>query len=233
MKNWLPLVFGPGVGHRERAAHDLVVVELVLERVAGAAGAGALRAPALDHEVLDDAVEDQPVVEAVARELRKFSTVFGASSSNSSSSIGPVVGVHRRLAHRLLPPPAGARRPGLAFPETFSTTSPARSSGTSTKRTARAPGRCGRRRSRDGCGRRPRRPRRPARCPPGARRRRPASHTGRRRGCAAWCGAAGASRARAARALTRLGRRAPARTTPRSPSWRGARSPRARGAAWA
>src|SRR5206468_660215 len=47
----------PGVRHRERAAHDLVVVELVLERVAGAAGAGALRATALDHEVLDHAVE--------------------------------------------------------------------------------------------------------------------------------------------------------------------------------
>ena len=32
-----------GVRHRERAADDLVVVELVLELVAGAAGAGALR----------------------------------------------------------------------------------------------------------------------------------------------------------------------------------------------
>ena len=69
MKNCEPLVFGPGVGHRQRAADDLVVVELVLERVAGAAGAGALRAAALDHEVLDHAVEDQPVVEAVAGEL--------------------------------------------------------------------------------------------------------------------------------------------------------------------
>ena len=37
MKNWLPFVFGPGVRHRERAAVDLVVVELVLELVAGAA----------------------------------------------------------------------------------------------------------------------------------------------------------------------------------------------------
>ena len=57
------------VRHRERPALDLVVVELVLELVARAAGAGALRAAALDHEVGDDAVEDQPVVEALAGEL--------------------------------------------------------------------------------------------------------------------------------------------------------------------
>src|SRR5215212_3706325 len=38
---------GPGVGHRERAADDLVVVDLVLELVARAAGAGALGAAAL------------------------------------------------------------------------------------------------------------------------------------------------------------------------------------------
>ena len=59
----------PGIGHRERAADDLVRVDLVLERVAGAAGAGALRTAALDHEVLDDAVERQPVIEAVGSQL--------------------------------------------------------------------------------------------------------------------------------------------------------------------
>src|SRR5262245_43122082 len=58
-----------GVGHRERAAGDLVVVDLVLELVAGTAGAGALRAAALDHEVLDDTVEDEAVVKALAGEL--------------------------------------------------------------------------------------------------------------------------------------------------------------------
>src|SRR3954470_6939045 len=58
-----------GVGHRQRAADDLVLVELVLELVAGAAGARALRAAALEHEVLDHAVEDEAVVEAVRREL--------------------------------------------------------------------------------------------------------------------------------------------------------------------
>src|SRR3954470_6652605 len=57
------------VGHRERAADDLVVVELVLERVAGAACAGPLRAAALDHEVGDDAVKDEPVVEPLGCEL--------------------------------------------------------------------------------------------------------------------------------------------------------------------
>jgi hypothetical protein len=50
-----------------------VVVELVLERVARAARAGALRAAA----------------------LLKFATVFGASSSNSSIVIGPSLVVIR------------------------------------------------------------------------------------------------------------------------------------------
>src|SRR5215208_3963752 len=54
------------VRHRERAALDLVLVDLVLELVAGAAGARALRAAALDHEVRDHAVEDEAVVVAVA-----------------------------------------------------------------------------------------------------------------------------------------------------------------------
>src|SRR5687767_3125066 len=49
---------GAGVGHRERAAFDLVVVELVLELITGPAGPRALRAAALDHEVADHAVED-------------------------------------------------------------------------------------------------------------------------------------------------------------------------------
>ncbi len=69
MKNCEPFVFGAGVGHRQCAAHDLVLVELVLERVARAAGAGALRAAALDHEVLDDTVEGKAVVEALAGQL--------------------------------------------------------------------------------------------------------------------------------------------------------------------
>ena len=59
-KNWLPFVFGPGVGHRHRA--DLVLAglrQLVGEPVAGAAPAGAGRVAALAHEAVDDAVEDR------------------------------------------------------------------------------------------------------------------------------------------------------------------------------
>ena len=69
MKNWLPLVFGPGVGHGQRA--DLVAAglgQLVLEAVAGAAAAGAGGVAALDHEVADDPVEDDALVVAVAGE---------------------------------------------------------------------------------------------------------------------------------------------------------------------
>src|ERR687897_78930 len=54
-----------GIGHRKRAADDLVLVDLVLELVARTAGPGAERAAALDHEVLDHTVEDQAVVVAV------------------------------------------------------------------------------------------------------------------------------------------------------------------------
>ena len=69
MKNCEPFVFGPGVRHRDHAPLDRAAVRLVLELVAGAAHAGAGRVAALDHEVRDDAVEDDPVVEAVARKL--------------------------------------------------------------------------------------------------------------------------------------------------------------------
>src|SRR5207248_3529400 len=64
-----PVRVRPRVGHRKRAAPHRVVVDLVLELVAGAAHAGAGRVAALDHEALDHAVEDDAVVEAVTREL--------------------------------------------------------------------------------------------------------------------------------------------------------------------
>jgi len=56
-----------GVGHREEvlAVELQLGVELVLERVARTARAGAQRVAALDHEVLDDPVEDHPVVEGL------------------------------------------------------------------------------------------------------------------------------------------------------------------------
>jgi hypothetical protein len=46
-----------------------VVVELVLERVAGTTGAGTGRISALNHEIGDHSVEDDAVVEALAGEL--------------------------------------------------------------------------------------------------------------------------------------------------------------------
>ena len=58
-----------GVGHRQRAANDLVLVDLVLELVARTARARPLRAAALDHEVGDHAMEDEAVVEVVGGEL--------------------------------------------------------------------------------------------------------------------------------------------------------------------
>ena len=92
MKNWLPFVFGPGVRHRERAAHDgqLERALLVVERVPGAARPVAARATALDHEVRDHAVEAEPVVDSrLPASLVKFATVSGASSSSSSTRIAP------------------------------------------------------------------------------------------------------------------------------------------------
>lgn len=49
-----------------------IVVELVVELVAGAAAAALLRVAALNHEVLDDAVEDVPLVQRVASDLAAF-----------------------------------------------------------------------------------------------------------------------------------------------------------------
>ena len=69
---------GAGVGHREDAGAAVleVFVELVFERVAGAAGAGAFGAAGLDHEVGDDAVEREAVVEAVFGELLEVGDGF-------------------------------------------------------------------------------------------------------------------------------------------------------------
>src|SRR5688572_22555515 len=58
-------VRGLGARHREHAADVLLLVELVLDRVAGAPGAVALGITPLDHEVRLDAVERHAVVEAL------------------------------------------------------------------------------------------------------------------------------------------------------------------------
>src|SRR4051794_33196870 len=122
----------PCVGHRQRAAHDAVLVELVRERVAGAARAGAGRVAALDHEVLDDAVEDHPVVEAVARELLEVLDGLGCVLVEQLDLDRTVVGVHRRLAHRRRATSRRSFTPRTSLPLTLSTTSSARFAGTST-----------------------------------------------------------------------------------------------------
>src|SRR3954453_4875544 len=114
----------PRIGHRERAAHDLVVVELVLERVAGATTAGAGRVAALDHEVLDHAVEDHAVVEVVAGELLEVLDGLGGVLVEQLDRDVAVIGVHDRCAaHRFTT---------SAFHFRLSATSEARASGTST-----------------------------------------------------------------------------------------------------
>src|SRR5437879_4204162 len=56
-------------GHRSRAAHMWFPVELGLEFLTGAAGAGAVRAAGLRHEAVDHAVEHDAVVEALTNQL--------------------------------------------------------------------------------------------------------------------------------------------------------------------
>ena len=68
MKNCEPLVSGPALAIATDAGGVAVVGQLVGERVAGAAAARALGVAALDDEAGHDAVEGQPVVEALAGE---------------------------------------------------------------------------------------------------------------------------------------------------------------------
>src|SRR2546426_1311390 len=58
-------VGGVGPRHGDGAAHVLLLVELVLDRVAGAARTVTFRVTALRHETRNDPVEDQTVVEAL------------------------------------------------------------------------------------------------------------------------------------------------------------------------
>lgn len=81
------------------AVEDELGVDLIVEVVAGAAGAGARGVATLDHEVLDDAVEDHTVVKAlvckvfevlhglrcvVAEEVDHDITVVGVDGRNRS-----------------------------------------------------------------------------------------------------------------------------------------------------
>src|SRR6266702_603745 len=58
-----------GAGHRRGAAHMGLLVELGLEFLAGAAGAGAMGTAGLGHESLDHPMKYDPVVEALSHEL--------------------------------------------------------------------------------------------------------------------------------------------------------------------
>src|SRR5436190_609180 len=87
------------VRHREGAPLDLVVVELVLELVAGAARAGARRVAALDHEVRDDPVEDHAVVEALAGQLDEVLDGPRRGPGIELELDHALIGVQRRLSH--------------------------------------------------------------------------------------------------------------------------------------
>src|SRR5262249_40107832 len=56
-------------GHRDGAAHVRLLVELRLELLTRAAGAGAVRAAGLRHEPVDNAMKDDPVVKAVLHQF--------------------------------------------------------------------------------------------------------------------------------------------------------------------
>src|SRR4051794_14468713 len=124
---------GAAVRHRERSTLDLVLVDLVLELVAGAARPGALRAAALNHEVRDHAVEDQAVVVAVAGQLHEVVDGLRGVRLEQLELDRAVVRMHRRGAHGLFVTSARSGVPRTSFPEIASATWRARSAGTSTK----------------------------------------------------------------------------------------------------
>src|SRR5579859_5120506 len=67
MKNWLPLVFGPALAMAS-VPHVFPGHWLVVEAIAGAAGAGAGWIACLRHEVGNNAMERHPIVETLARQ---------------------------------------------------------------------------------------------------------------------------------------------------------------------
>ena len=91
MKNWLPLVFGPGVGHGHDALGVAALHRLVGEAVARTAAPGPGGIAGLDHKALHDAVEGDAVVVALARQEHEVVHRLGASAGNSSIVIAPSV----------------------------------------------------------------------------------------------------------------------------------------------
>src|SRR5215211_2352712 len=124
---------GSAIGHGKRPAHDPVLVDLILELVARATGARPLRAAALDHEVLDDAVEDEPVVVAVTRELQEVAHGLRGILVEERDGHRALVRVQSCLAHLRFATSTRRSLPRTRFPLTLSATSGARSAGTSTK----------------------------------------------------------------------------------------------------
>src|SRR5579871_5687601 len=125
-----------GVGHRERAPDDLVLVDLVVEGVPRSAGAGAFRAPALDHEVFDHAVEREPVVEAVGRELAEVLDGLGSLLVEQLEDDRPLGGLHRGCGHGAYCTGARSRPtrwPLTGFPSTLAITRSASPAGTDRK----------------------------------------------------------------------------------------------------
>ena len=93
MKNWLPLVFGPAFAIASMPSRVACrSVQLVVERVAGAAAAGAARVAALQHA--DVGGGGQPVARGVVevllagQELKLF-TVHGAFARSSAKTMSP------------------------------------------------------------------------------------------------------------------------------------------------
>jgi len=129
MKNWL----SPESGFCARAIHGAtpvgLLVELRLELLAGAAGAGALRATGLRHETVDDAVKHDAIVEAVAhqfldardmpgREVRAHlnnDLAFGGLKRERVLSVGHVA-FSACLSFRSLTNRMVNGRPATAFP---------------------------------------------------------------------------------------------------------------------
>ena len=78
---------GAGVRHCERALHDFVVVELVLELVPRAAGAGAEGGSALDHEFRNHAVvRSHPLLDQISVRWGGGEAAAPASSLSGSAA---------------------------------------------------------------------------------------------------------------------------------------------------
>src|SRR5204863_1210160 len=126
-----------------------VVVELVLEGIAGAARAGTGRVAALDHEVGDHAVERHAVVEPLAGELAEVLDGLRRVAVEQLDLDGAVVGMQRGGAHcsgtlsasGSSAPAVGSSEPSPRPATTSRSNAPAAST-SSTERTVEMPARC-------------------------------------------------------------------------------------------